>query len=107
MPHLHLPAAHSDADLTLAADVAAAVGSRELYVVWSHAEGSGLAPEVDAVLREDDGVNPFTEILAAMVQGLAALWQAIVHGPTPRPAAQPPRDQARTPAPGEQRPSGT
>ena len=35
MPHLYLPSDHTDADLVLAADIAAAVSSAELYVTWS------------------------------------------------------------------------
>ena len=36
MPHLYLPRDHTDADLVLAADVAAAVSSADLYVTWTH-----------------------------------------------------------------------
>src|SRR5919201_22104 len=78
MPHLHLPAAHSDTDLALAADVAAAVGNEDLYVAWSHAEGPGLAPEVEALVRDERPANPFAEALNAIVQGLAALARALV-----------------------------
>jgi hypothetical protein len=95
MPHLHLPAAHSDADLALAADVAAAVGSEDLYVAWSHAEGPGLAPEVEAVLREERAGNPFAEAFAAIMQGFAALARAIVYGGAQRPALPAPRDESR------------
>ena len=35
MPHLYLPSDHTDADLVLAADIAAAVSSAELYVTWT------------------------------------------------------------------------
>jgi hypothetical protein len=101
MPHLHLPAAHSDADLALAADVAAAVGSEDLYVSWSHAEGAGLAPEVEAILREERPPHPFGEACAAIVQGLAALFRAVVYGPAPRPAAAPRQDESRPTAAGE------
>jgi hypothetical protein len=95
MPHLHLPAAHSDADLALAADVAAAVGSEDLYVSWSHAEGAGLMPEVDALLREERPANPFAEAFAAILQGFAALARAVVYGGTPRPALPAPHDASR------------
>jgi hypothetical protein len=95
MPHLHLPAAHSDADLALAAGVAAAVGSEDLYVSWSHAEGPGLAPEVDALVRDERPVNPFVEAVATIFQGLAALARAIVGGGAGRPALEPPRDESR------------
>jgi hypothetical protein len=95
MPHLHLPAAHSDADLALAADVAAAVGSEELYVSWSHAEGPGLAPEVDALVRDERPANPVVEAVATIFQGLAALARAIIGGGATRPALEPPRDESR------------
>ena len=39
MPHLYLPSEHTDADLVLAADVAAAVSSSDLYVAWTHDAG--------------------------------------------------------------------
>ena len=52
MPHLYLPSEHTDADLVLAADVAAAVSSADLYVTWTLDAGQG-APEVEAVVREE------------------------------------------------------
>ena len=88
MPTLHLPAAHTDADVALAADVAGAVGSHELYVTWTHGEGGGLPPEVETVLEEPHEAvvaSPLAEVIVAMVQGIAALWQAFVHPPPTRP----------------------
>ena len=52
MPHLYLPSDHTDADLVLAADVAAAVSSADLYVTWTLDAGAG-APEIEAVVREE------------------------------------------------------
>ena len=52
MPHLYLPTDHTDADLVLAADVAAAVSSADLYVSWTIESGAG-APEIEAVVREE------------------------------------------------------
>jgi hypothetical protein len=101
MPHLHLPAAHSDADLALAADVAAAVGSDDLYVVWSHAEGAGLPPEVEAIVREERTSHPFGDAFTAILQGLVAVARAIVYGTAPRPAPARPRDKRRPAATGE------
>lgn len=101
MPHLHLPPAHSDADLALAAEIATTVGSEDLYISWSHAEGAGLAPEVDAVLRDERLGNPIAEAFAAILQGFAALARAVVYGGTPRPALAPPRDESRPAAAGE------
>jgi hypothetical protein len=95
MPHLHLPAAHSDADLALAADVAAAVGSEDLYVTWSHAEGPGLAPEIEALVRDERPASAFTGALVAIGQALAALARALVHPTAGRPALPAPRDESR------------
>jgi hypothetical protein len=89
MPMLHLPAAHTDNDVALAAGVAAAVGSQELYVAWTHGEGAGLPPEVRTVVDGDEhpaAVTPFAEVMVAMVQGIAALWRAITRPPSTRPA---------------------
>jgi hypothetical protein len=107
MPTLHLPAAHTDTDVALAAEVAGAVGSHELYVSWTHGEGAGLPPEVETVVeeqREPEAVSPFAEVIVAMVQGIAALWQAIMHPPATRPELPPGPDdggRATRPAAGE------
>src|ERR1051325_521070 len=80
MPTLHLPAAHTATDVALAPDLAAIVGSHALYVTWTHGEGPGLNPEVQALVSEDTGpqgiLSPFAEVVVAMVQGIAALWNA-------------------------------
>jgi hypothetical protein len=93
---LHLPAAHTDTDVALAAEIASVVGSHELYVSWTHLEGAGLPPEVEAVVSEGasepNAVSPFAEVVVAMVQSLVALWHAIVHPPSTRPALPAPRD---------------
>jgi hypothetical protein len=88
MPTLHLPAAHTDTDVALALEVAAVIGSHELYIAWTHGEGPGLPPEVESVFEEErqaGTVSPFAEVIVAMVQGIAALWQAIAHPPSTRP----------------------
>jgi hypothetical protein len=95
MPTLHLPAAHTDSDVALALEVAAVVGSHELYVAWTHGEGPGLPPEVETVFeeeREPGAISPFAEVIVAMVQGMSALWQAIT---------RPPSTRAELPAPAE------
>jgi hypothetical protein len=95
MPTLHLPAAHTDTDVALAAEIASVVGSHELYVSWTHLEGPGLPPEVEARVTEESEpspISPFAEVVVAMVQGLSALWNAIVHPPSTRPALPAPRD---------------
>jgi hypothetical protein len=98
MPTLHLPAAHTDTDVALAAELAAIVGSHELYVTWTHGEGPGLPPEVQAVVHEESReagpLSPFGEVVVAMVHGIAALWNAILHPPSTRPALPAPRDPA-------------
>jgi hypothetical protein len=90
MPHLFLPSEHTDADLVLAADVAAAVESADLYVSWTHEAGPGGAPEVEAVVRDSDAVpvaNPFAELFVAMMAGVVALWKHLTHVP-PQPGTQ-------------------
>ena len=83
MPHLYLPTDHTDADLVLAADVATAVSSADLYVTWTIDAGTG-APEVEAVVRDEPIRHPnaFAELFIAIGRGFAALWHTIT-GPTP------------------------
>ena len=91
MPHLYLPNDHTDADLVLAADIAAAVSSADLYVTWTLDSGAG-APEIEAVVREERPPappNPFAELFVALFQGVATLWQALTGPPVPRIAAAP------------------
>jgi hypothetical protein len=82
MPHLHLPADHSDADLVLAANVAAIVGSEDLYVAWTHETGAGAIPEVEAVMREErPGV--VLGFVGMLVSGIRALWSELTQVPAP------------------------
>jgi hypothetical protein len=87
MPHLYLPSEHTDEDLVLAADVAAAVSSADLYVVWTHEAGQG-APEVEAVVREERPAapisSPFAELFVALAQGVSALWRSLTGPPAQR-----------------------
>jgi hypothetical protein len=79
MPTLYLPAAHTDTDVALAAEIASAVGSQDLYVAWTHGEGPGLSPEYETMLGDGEPfATPFAELVMAMVQGVSALWNAIV-----------------------------
>jgi hypothetical protein len=97
MPTLHLPAAHTDTDLALAVEVAAVVGSHELYVAWTHGEGPGLAPQTETLFDEErtpGTVTPFAEVVVAMVHGITALWQAIIRPPSTR-VALPPGAESR------------
>ena len=99
MPTLHLPAAHTDTDVALAAEVAHVVGSDDLYVTWTHGEGPGLPPEVEAVLEIEDAthpaITPLGELIVAMTQGLSALWNAIVHPTAAREALEAPVEDRR------------
>jgi hypothetical protein len=107
MPTLHLPAAHTDTDVALATEVASVVGSHELYVTWTHGEGPGLPPEVEAVTGDDPEpgtISPFAEVVVAMVQGLSALWNAIVRPPNSRPELPAP-DERRSTRPAAEEPS--
>jgi hypothetical protein len=91
MPHLHLPAEHSDADIVLAANVAATVGSEDLYVAWTHDSGAGAVPEVEAVIRE-----PRPSALVTVARALIALWHGLMQTPAPvAPAAATPATPAR------------
>jgi hypothetical protein len=82
MSHLHLPAEHSEADLVLAANLADFVGSEDLYVAWTHRDGAGAVPEVEAILR-DERPSLLAELLGDLRAGLSALWYAFLHGPAP------------------------
>lgn len=91
MPHLFLPSAHTDADLVLAADIAAAVESEDLYVAWTHEAGPGGMPEVEAVVTEEQPparvLNPFAELIVAMMAGALALWRHLTQAPAQAAAA--------------------
>jgi hypothetical protein len=108
MPTLHLPAAHTDTDVSLATEVALVVGSHELYVTWTHGEGPGLPPEIEAVTGDVPraaAVSPFAEVVVAMAQGISALWNAIVRPHTVRPALPAPQDDRRDTRPAAEEPS--
>ena len=99
MPHLYLPTEHTDADLVLAADVAAAVSSADLYVTWTIEAGVGT-PEVEAVVREErpaPAPNPFADLVIALFQGVATLWRALTGPPTQRITAAPMAGATREP----------
>jgi hypothetical protein len=88
MPHLFLPSDHTDADLVLAAGVAAAVSSADLYVTWTLGAGAGT-PAVQALVREEHDsapAHPFAELLVVLIQGVAAVWMHLTGPPPARPA---------------------
>ena len=100
MPHLYLPTEHTDKDLVLAADVAAAVSSADLYVTWTIEAGVGT-PEVEAVVREERPApesNPFADVLVALFQGVAALWRSLTGPPAQRIAPAPVAGATREPS---------
>lgn len=74
MPHVILPAEHTDADLILASQIAEAVDSAALFVAWTPRSGAAI-PEIEAELREPP--HPLAEAAALFAQGLAELWRAI------------------------------
>jgi len=80
MPHLYLPTEHTDADLVLAADVAAAVSSSDLYVTWTIDSGAA-APEVAALVREEPVRPSRGGLFAAIAHALAVLWRSITGPP--------------------------
>src|SRR3954454_22263448 len=83
MPHLYLPSDHTDADLVLAADVAAAVSSADLYVTWTLDAGPGF-PEMEAVVRDESAPrpsNPLAELVVALAEGVAAVWRHLTGAP--------------------------
>src|SRR3954447_23899903 len=86
MPHLHLPADHSDADIVLAANVAATVGSEDLYVAWTHECGPGAIPEVEAVVR-DSRPSAAAWLARAFFNCARAVWHGLPHPPPPATAA--------------------
>ena len=98
MPTLHLPAAHTDTDVALATEVAHLVGSHDLYVTWTHGEGPGLPPEVQTLTADESqasAISPFAEVVVAMVQGISALWNALIRPPSTRAELPAPRDDRR------------
>ena len=67
MPHLHLPADHDEHDRDLAAALARALRSRELYVTWSEARG-GARP---VILTACEPPRPRRRGLARLLGALA------------------------------------
>jgi hypothetical protein len=74
MPQLYLPAAHTEADLVLAGQIAELVDSAELYVAWT-AEHGQAAPEVAAELRAPS--PGFAGTISLLFQAARELWAAL------------------------------
>ena len=89
MAHLHLPEQHSTADLVLAGQIAEAFESEDLYVVWTHGDGPGGNPSVQALLR-DAPPNALVGMFTVLFAALADVWRAMTRPPAPR-AADPAR----------------
>jgi len=74
MPQLYLPAAHTDADLVLASQIAVRIDSAELHVAWSPREGQ-VVPEVPAMLREP--AAHWTDTVSLVLGVFRELWLAL------------------------------
>ena len=74
MPHLYLPAEHTDTDLALASAVAEAIDSNELFVAWTLDSGCVAAPEVRARVRRAEA--PQRSAMAEAVHEIGAAFKA-------------------------------
>jgi hypothetical protein len=83
MAHLHLPELHSTDDLVLAGQIAETFESEDLYVVWTHADGPGAVPSVEALLR-DAPPHPLAGALRAFFVAIADVWRALTSPPAYR-----------------------
>ena len=97
MPQLYLPAAHTDADLVLASQIAARIDSAELHVAWS-AEHGRVAPQIPAVVRDAPvSAGSVFDIILGVARDLwLALFNrddkgAILPAPPAQPAADAPQ----------------
>jgi hypothetical protein len=97
MPQLYLPAAHTDADLVLASQIAARIDSAELHVAWSPEHGQ-VAPQIPAVVR--DAPVSAGSVLAILLGVARDLWLAlfrrddkgaVLPAPSSEPAADAPQ----------------
>ena len=92
MAQLYLPAAHTEADLVLAGQVAELIDSAELYVTWTPEHGRAV-PEVMAELRHVGARWTFT--LALVFQAVREIWIALL---TREPQQSAPAFAAQQPA---------
>jgi hypothetical protein len=58
-----------------------------------------LPPEIETLTPDEaaNPISPFAEVVVAMVQGISALWNALVHPPSTRAALPAPRDDRQAP----------
>jgi hypothetical protein len=82
MPHLHLPADHSDHDVVLAATISTGIGSEDLYVTWTYDGGAGAIPEVQALVRDERRPTVRT-FLAGLRARVIAAWYGLTDPPLP------------------------
>ncbi len=83
MAHLHLPEQHSTDDLVLAGQIAEAFESEDLYVVWTHVDGPGAVPSVQALLR-DAPPHPLAGFVRSFFAAVADAWRALMSPPATR-----------------------
>jgi hypothetical protein len=94
MAQLYLPAAHTEADLVLAGQIAEVIDSAELYVTWTPEHGR-VVPEVMAELRAaaPSWGGALALLFAAAREIVAALRgrhdRPALPPASPRPAQQP------------------
>src|SRR5918912_186239 len=99
MAQLYLPAAHTEADLVLAGQIAELVDSAELYVTWTPEHGRAV-PEVMAELRQAGA--RWTDTLALVFEAVRELWSVLLSrepqrlspAPATAPKAQQPKPAA-------------
>ena len=73
MAQLYLPAAHTEADLVLAGQIAEQIDSGELHVAWTREHGHAV-PEVMAELRV--AVPHWHGTLPLVIEVVRRLWRA-------------------------------
>ena len=101
MAQLYLPAAHTEADLVLASQIAEWIDSSELHVAWTPSGGRAV-PTVFAELRlgAPRRIAALALVAGAVRELWSALWGRDARRGAPAPAAA--ADvQATEPTPGE------
>jgi len=90
MAQLFLPAAHTEADLVLAGQIADRIDSAQLYVAWTPQHGRAV-PEVMAELRA--AVPRWTGALVLLLGAVRDLWSALRGRDQQRPGPPPAVEQ--------------
>ena len=89
MAQLYLPAAHTEADLVLAGQIAERIDSGELYVTWTPSQGTAV-PEVMAELREPG--PRWTATIVLLFRTVYELWTLLLAREPQRPVLPPAAD---------------